>query len=612
MSRLPHTSSSVVPGAHLRLDGVSFSYPGRRVLTDVSFTVSAGQRVGIIGSNGSGKTTLLHLVAGRLAPTAGTLAVSGSEEVRIGLLRQEAPFSPDSSVAQALERAVEPARRAAVRLEEAASALAREPEGIEAAAAYSRALETAEELGAWRTDARIAATVSGLGLACLDRGRQVGCLSGGQRARLALACLLLSAPEVLLLDEPTNHLDDDAVSFLVEVLTAWRGPVLMASHDRAFLDEAATHLIDLDPSPVPQAVAGPLLEEGPGSGIGILRHTGSYSRYVAARAEAALRWQRRYDREQAEIARLRAAVRDEHTVGHEEWAARTEVRAAQKYYADRNARVVSRRVTDARARLEAAQAEQIRRPPSPLEFRLPATPGTGCPAAACDDGPDDPVLVATGVGVTGRLAPTSLTARPGQRWLVTGPNGSGKSTLLAVLAGALVPTCGQVNRPHGDRVGLLAQDGGLADPVGRGPGRTAAQAYTDLVGVARAQEVPLTAFGLISPRDLDHPVEALSLGQIRRLALAALLADPPWILLLDEPTNHLALDLVTALEEALLTYPGAVVVASHDRWLRRRWSGEHLEIGPGAGLGRRSTGGPHSTLSKARVCWRSPQEVRRR
>ncbi|MDO4242461.1 MAG: ABC-F family ATP-binding cassette domain-containing protein [Actinomyces sp.] len=630
MSRLQHTSSFIHTGAHLRLDGVSFSYPGHRVLTDVSFTVSAGQRVGLIGSNGSGKTTLLRLVAGRLTPSAGTIGLSapGGQEVHIGLLHQEPPFAPSCSVAQALEAAVSPARRAARTLDAAAQALAEHPESPEAADGYSCALKVAEALGAWDADVRINATVSGLGLDTVDRARPAGSLSGGQRARLALAWLLLSAPDVLALDEPTNHLDDTAAAFLVRTLTSWRGPVLMASHDRAFLDETATVLVDLDPAPIPDAVAGPLLEDGTGTGIGVVRHTGSFSDYVAARAQARSRWQRRYQEEQAEIARLRAAVRDQHTVGHLEWSPRTEIRKAQRYYADRNSKAVSRRVSDARSRLEAKVAAQIRRPPEELRFRVPEgrliTPA-GQPAGSAepsvilsqrptapaergiipadaspvllDRSPDaEPALVATQVGVAGRLAPTSLAVRRGERLLITGPNGSGKSTLLALLAGRLTPSVGLVRRADGDRIGLLAQDARLDDPRGRGPGRTAAQSYVDLVGQDRAREVPLASLGLLEARDLERPVATLSVGQQQRLALAVVLADPPEILLLDEPTNHLSLDLVTALEDAVATYPGTVVVASHDRWLRTRWPGRRHVMGTGASAmtGHRPATAPES------------------
>ncbi|MEA5121058.1 MAG: ABC-F family ATP-binding cassette domain-containing protein [Propionibacterium sp.] len=569
-------SSPLLPGAHLRVDGVSLAFADRRVLTDVSFVVSANERVGIIGENGSGKSTLLRIIAGLLPPDSGAVTVNATAGLTpsIGLLHQDAPFTPGDSIAQALESAVAPARDVLAAMDRHAAQMAADPDDQDAAARYAQTLDDAERLEAWDVDARIAAMLAGLGLDDLPTDRLTSEISGGQRARLSLAWLLLSAPDVLLLDEPTNHLDDHATAYLRSILLAWRGPVLFASHDRAFLDETVTSLIDLDPAPVPHAVAGPLTADGPGSGIGITRFTGSYSDYLAARNQAHLRWETQYRDEQAELKRLWASVRDNHVVGHENWKPRTEVRGAAKFYSDRNAAVVSRRVNDARSRLDDLEQRQIRRPPAGLRFGG-LTAGLELRNRREFSGP---VLAASEVAVSGRLESVSLTVSATEKWLVTGPNGSGKSTLLEVLAGQLDPTGGSVNAPAGLRIGMLSQDVDLPDPFERGDQRSVRQAYQDLLGAELAEQAPLSRFGLIAGRDENRPLLALSLGQQRRLALAVLLADPPDVLLLDEPTNHLSLLLVTELEAAIPGYPGTVVVASHDRWLRRNWTGQRFEM----------------------------------
>ncbi|MEJ6550356.1 ABC-F family ATP-binding cassette domain-containing protein [Corynebacterium sp. USCH3] len=546
----PSPVSSVSP---LCVDGLSVQIAGTRVLTDISFTVSPGQRVGLIGENGSGKSTVLHAVHGSLptgATTAGTVDVGQS---RVGLLHQQAPFRDDETVRDSLETAVAAERRAATALEQAA-----DPYDAEA---YAAALDVAERLDVWETDARISATLAGLGLAAVPQERRTGELSGGQRARLSLAWLLLNRPDILLLDEPTNHLDDAATRYLAGVLNTWKGPVLFASHDRAFLDHAASSLIDLDPAPSQVGVDG-----------GVTRYTGNYTDYLATRRDVRGRWERQYRDEQAELKRLRAGVRDNHQVGHVNFKPRTETRMAQKFYGDRNAKVVSRRVNDSRSRLEKLEESQVRKPPEELTF-------TGLTAAG-RKGTEErtgPVLVASEVAVAGRLGQTSLTVNGDEKLLVTGPNGSGKSTLLEVLAGALPPSSGTVGAA-GVSVGHLTQEVELPDPAGRGPGRTVERTYRDLLGDELAETVPLSTFGLIHPRDESRPLGELSLGQQRRVALAVLLAAPPDVLLLDEPDNHLSLSLVTALEEAIPAYPGAVVVASHDAWLRQRWRGERLEL----------------------------------
>lgn len=585
-----HNHSFSLPHTHLRVDAVSVVFPDRRVLTDISFTVSAGQRIGLIGENGSGKSTLLRVAAGLLQPDSGSVHLvggtggAGSGSASVGLLHQEAPFHPADSVHQALESAVAEQRQSLSQLDRAAETFAAQPADSTAADAYAEALATAERLDAWNTDSRVASMLAGLGLDTLDPERRTDQLSGGQRARLALAWLLLRGPDVLLLDEPTNHLDDAAVAHLSRELSAWRGPVVFASHDRSFLDENATGLIDLDPSARPLANTHEDSDE-PGSGYGVNVHTGNYSEYLVARNAARTRWERQYRDEQAELRRLRAAVGDSQIVGHEEWRPRSEVRAAQKHYADRNAKVVARRVNDARSRLAELEAAQIRQPSTQLRFAgVPSVSTksiseTQTAAPATDDPTQKQTLVvAHEATVTHRLNSVSLRLRHHQKLLITGANGVGKSTLLRAIAGELSIDSGTLTVQKGTRVGMLGQDVQLADPLARGNTRTVIECYRDALGLALAEQRPLESIGLIAERDFERPVTKLSLGQQRRLELAILLADPPELLLLDEPSNHLSLVLVTELEQAINDYQGSVIIASHDRWLREHWQHEQLHL----------------------------------
>ncbi len=553
-------ASSASGADHLRVDGLSRSFPDRRVLTDVSFTVPSGERACLIGENGSGKSTLLRIIAGLDEPDAGTVAAPG----QVGLFHQQPPFPGRFTVAEALADAAAPLRQLTVRVEAEADAMAAgEPS---AADRFAAALAEAERRNAWELDHVLGRLLDGLGLAAVPRDRRAAEMSGGQLSRLSLAWMLVRRPDTLLLDEPTNHLDDRAADLVADLLVGWSGPVLMASHDRAFIDAVATTLLDLDPAPLRHEVVRHD-RDSPGSGFGVTRFSGSYTDYLAWREADRDRWERQYRDEQQELDRLRQRVRDDHSHGH----TNREFHAtgmAKKFFADRNAKVVSRRVNDATAALAQLEAAQVRKPPATLQFRgLSGRPSGRLRTAG-------PVLTATGVSVPGRLAPTSLALGAHSRLLVTGPNGCGKSTLLAILAGGLEPASGAVHRVERLSVAMLGQD-----VAPRDPDRTVLETYREAVGGAAADRTPLSAVGLVAGRDEGRPVGTLSVGQQRRLDLAILLAHPPDVLLLDEPTNHLALRLATELVTAIPDYPGAVVVASHDRWLRRHWAGDTLAIG---------------------------------
>lgn len=546
----------------IKADGLSAAYADRNVLRELDFVVSPGERLGLIGENGVGKSTLLRLLGGR-APdrlhTDGRL----SRPQRTGLLLQELPFPDDVRIGEVLEAQIAEIRAVERELDAAAAALADPVSGgsAEASARYSAALDAAERAEVWTVDARRDELLDGLGVSRLGLDRRIGEMSGGQRSRFALGALLLGAPDALLLDEPTNHLDDQAALFLEERLRAWRGPVVFASHDREFLDRVATGLLDLDPA---RSAASTALDASGGTVFG-----GSFSEYLVAKADARARWERQYEAEQDELRRLREAVNETaRSVSHGRGPTDND-KFISKFKHGRTDVAVARRVHNAEQRLATLEREQLRKPTARLEFG-------GIPTGAHALGDDGLLVQLTDAAVGDRLAVGSLRIAPLERLLVTGANGAGKSTLLGLLAGRLEPSSGTVARRRGLRVGLLEQDVRFADPDA-----SPRALYERTIGERRAEQVPLAGLGLIARRDLDRPVGALSVGQQRRLALALVIARPPHVFLLDEPTNHLSLALATELEEALGGYPGAVLIASHDRWLRRRWEGAELRLDAG-------------------------------
>ncbi|MER5438268.1 ABC-F family ATP-binding cassette domain-containing protein [Streptomyces sp. NPDC002790] len=524
----------------------------RRVLDGVSLTAAPGRRIGLIGENGVGKSTLLRLLAGVDTPDSGSVV----RPPDLGFLQQEAPYEATTTIADVLADALRETRAALAELDRIGDELARTPEDSdtypELLATYGQLLEDAREREAWDADRRAEITLAGLGLGSLAHTRALGSLSGGQRGRLSLAALLARRPAALLLDEPTNHLDDDAALFVEEQVRALPGVVVLASHDRAFLDAVCTDLVDLDP-----AVEGPV------------RFGGNYSAYLGEKRAERGRWERRFAEEQEELVALRHAAGVSARRVAPDRAPRDNEKMGYGVRANRVQSQISRRVRNATRRLEELERTQVAAPPPPLRFRpdrlADRWSGEG-------EDIDEPLVSLRAVDVPGRLTLDRLDVTPDDRLLVTGANGSGKSTLLAVLAGQLTAR-GGTRRRAGLSVGLLAQDSVFARPE-----RTARDTYAQELGFARAEAVPLAGLGLLGPADLGKPVGRLSVGQRRRLALALLVADPPELLLLDEPTNHLSPTLCDELEDALGAGPGAIVVACHDRRLRERWQGREIRL----------------------------------
>ncbi|WP_367434164.1 ABC-F family ATP-binding cassette domain-containing protein [Streptomyces celluloflavus] len=518
----------------------------RRILDGVGLTAAPGHRIGLIGENGVGKTTFLRILAGIDEPDSGSVV----RPPGLGFLHQEMPYAAGSTIADVLDDALREARGILAELDRLTQSLARTPEDSTAHAelldSYARHLEHARQREVWDADRRAAIVLDGLGLGALAHQRTLGSLSGGQRGRLALAALLVRRPPALLLDEPTNHLDDSAAAFVEEQVRQLPGVVVAASHDRAFLDAVCTDVIDLDP-----AVDGPV------------RYGGNYSAYLVEKRAERERWLRRHAEEEQELAELRrSAGVTAHRVapGHER-------RDNEKMgYGHRSGRVqnqISRRVRNATRRLQELERDRVAAPPQVLRLRhtslaQPSAEGT--------------LVSLRGVRVPGRLTVGRLDVSATERLLVTGGNGAGKSTLLTVLVGRLEAE-GEVRRRRGLTVGMLSQD-----TVFDRSDRSARETYESVLGAERADAVPLSTLGLLHEADLDNPVGHLSVGQRRRLALALLTARPPALLLLDEPTNHLSPRLCDELESALGTGPGAIVLASHDRWLRRRWPGRELRL----------------------------------
>ncbi|MFI0763234.1 ABC-F family ATP-binding cassette domain-containing protein [Streptomyces anulatus] len=572
--------------AQLAMKDVSKAYGDRSVLDQVTLTVRPGEKTAVIGENGSGKSTLLRLLAGVEQPDTGEITVRFPGGT--GYLAQTLDLDPADTVQDAVDAALAELRDLEHRIREAEAGLSERKPGDpgptdEELAAYGDLLTAYEDRDGYRADARTEAALHGLGLAHLTRDRALATLSGGEQSRLALACVLAAAPELLLLDEPTNHLDARAVGWLEDHLRGHRGTVVAITHDRAFLERVTSVILEVDRD----------LRT-------VTRYGDGWEGYRTAKAAARRRWAQEHEEYLTDLARTEELVE---AAGARLAATGGDPKQGFGKHRRSHEAKLSGQVRAARTRLDALRRSPVPPPPRPLAFtgRPAVTDGTGT-ADRDGTGTPDSVRTATGTGtgdrdgtatgtgtgdrartlveldavsVGDRLRLPSLRVASGARLLVTGENGAGKTTLLRVLAGDLTPDTGTVTRRA--RVGYLPQEL-PARPTRRTLLATFAAGRP---GFPDEYAEELLALGLFRPEDLDVPVASLSVGQQRRLALARLVTRPADLLVLDEPTNHIALSLVEELEQALDQYPGAVVVVSHDRSFRARFTGDVLELRAG-------------------------------
>ncbi|WP_069753213.1 ABC-F family ATP-binding cassette domain-containing protein [Streptomyces sp. EN16] len=568
--------------AQLAMKDVSKAYGDRSVLDQVTLTVRPGEKTAVIGENGSGKSTLLRLLAGVEQPDTGEITVRFPGGT--GYLAQTLDLDPADTVQDAVDAALAELRDLEHRIREAEAGLSERKPGDpgptdEELAAYGDLLTAYEDRDGYRADARTEAALHGLGLAHLTRDRALATLSGGEQSRLALACVLAAAPELLLLDEPTNHLDARAVGWLEDHLRGHRGTVVVITHDRAFLERVTSVILEVDRD----------LRT-------VTRYGDGWDGYRTAKAAARRRWAQEHEEYLTDLARTEELVE---AAGARLAATGGDPKQGFGKHRRSHEAKLSGQVRAARTRLDALRRSPVPPPPRPLAFtgRPAVTDGTGPAdrdgtATGAGTGDHDRTATGTGTGdhartlveldavsVGDRLRLPSLRVASGARLLVTGENGAGKTTLLRVLAGDLTPDAGTVTRRA--RIGYLPQEL-PARPTRRTLLATFAEGRP---GFPDEYADELLALGLFRPEDLDVPVASLSVGQQRRLALARLVTRPADLLVLDEPTNHIALSLVEELEQALDQYRGAVVVVSHDRSFRARFTGDVLELRAGRPAG---------------------------
>ena len=496
----------------LELQNLGKSFGEHEVLQDVNAGVERGDRIGIIGANGTGKTTLLRILCGECLPDAGDAAFGAG--VTTGYLEQNARLDPALDVYATMKLVFTPALDAMQEMEALQKQLAAAPHDAALAEKIAHCTAVIDAMDAYNMDTQIKKVLNGMGFPAQTWTKLAGVLSGGEQTRLRLARLLLERPDLLILDEPTNHLDLETMEWLESYLKAYRGAVLVVSHDRYFLDSVCTRIWEL-------------------RGKTIKTYRGNYSAYLPQREAADERQQKLHD----------AAV---------------EKAAKLQDYVDRN---LVRASTTKMAQSRRKQLEKLEIVEAPtaeaweLNFRF-----------EYDIEPYDELVIMKNLSV--RIGERTLidaldyVVHRGDKLVIAGPNGAGKSTLLQVLDGKRRPSGGMVRLGTGARPSIFAQQqnrlgqGRVIDVIwNKYPRMTELEVRSHLAKLGFRGE---TVF---------KPCEALSGGELARLRFAEIVLERPNLLFLDEPTNHLDIYTRENLTEALMAYTGTLLMVTHDRHL---------------------------------------------
>ncbi len=529
----------------LQLSNVCKRYGDVTVLESVSFIANPGDRLGLIGPNGCGKTTLLRIIAGQEQPDEGSVQFNQSV-LRLGYLEQGLHYAEKDSLADFLQVGGAALDAAAARVEQLASRLAT-ASGVEQARlmeAYGDALAELETLAEAQTPLHeVEAVMTGLGLGDVALDTPVANLSGGQKTRLGLARLLKHKPQLLLLDEPTNHLDIEALEWLEAWLRAYRGAALIVSHDRTFLDNTVSKVLDMDPKTHT-----------------VVEYTGNYSDYIETWEQKQEKQWARWRDQQAEIRRVQQDI-----VRTKNQALSVELTTTPREPGVRRiAKKVAKKAKSRQKKLERylENEERVEKPQATWQMKLAFenTPESGQDVLVLQD-----VAVGyEGVELAGGIEQVLCA---GERVAMIGPNGAGKTTLLRVIAGQLSPLAGEVRLGANVKLGYFAQEQEMLNPEST-PFETIVAAAPMSATEARS----FLHYFLFTGDEVFVPVGALSYGERARLALASLVATGCNFLMLDEPINHLDIPSRARFEQAMQAFKGTVLAVVHDRYFIRRFA----------------------------------------
>lgn len=510
---------------------IAKSFGVNAVLRDVSLTVQQGDRIGLVGVNGCGKSTLMRILAGLDAQDGGEISLVRG--LRVGYLAQQNMVTSGETVWNELQKVYEQVFAMEKKLRELEDEMAHAHTDAQRfaqlSADYDRLTQRFEEADGYSWKSMVSGVLNGLGFKPAQYDQCVDSLSGGEQTRLCLARLLLQKPDLLLLDEPTNHLDMETLQWLENYLAAYKGSVLVISHDRYFLDHVCTGIVEILMGSSEQ-------------------YNGNYTRYIAQRQERFESRMRAYEIQQKEIERQQAIIARYRMFNREK-----SIRAAES----------REKALDRMEKLEKPVDERA------IRFSFEARRRTGEDVLQLTE-------ISKSFGEKHLFHDLTLRVRAGDRVALIGPNGVGKSTLIKIIVGEEQPDTGFIRYGSNVDIGYYDQHQSTLHAD-----KTALDEIWDRFPQMEQSSVrgALGMF-LFTGDDVFKPIHTLSGGEKGRVALTALMLRKDNLLLLDEPTNHLDMDSREVLEDALTDFGGTIITVSHDRYFINRIANRIIEMQP--------------------------------
>lgn len=508
-------------------------FNGQALLKDINFTVEDREAVGLIGINGCGKSTLLNIITGREGydkTTEGLGSVNIAGKASIGFLRQNSGLNSELTIGEEMKNAFAPLLETLDKMKVLEKKMADGGDIDSISHEYAELSSYFEARDGYRIDVKIKQVLNGMGFGSTPTDRVISTLSGGEKARLALAKLLLEEPNLLILDEPTNHLDFETLMWLEDYLKGYKGAIIIVSHDRYFLNKVCTRICEI--------------EQGR-----LTSYRGDYSSYLVQKKMNSERQLKEYEAQQKEIAKL------------EDYVAKNLVRASTSKMAKSRQHMLDR--------IERIDKPLMYSKPPKIKLEYDIEPTKDIVRVV-----DCPLVVGEGADKKELIKSLTMNVRRGEHVAIIGANGIGKTSILKLIQGIIPHEGGNISWGGNVKISYFEQEHAILDPH-----KTVLEEIMDRYPrLSEQQARSVLGAVLLTGENVFKPISVLSGGERAKLCFAIMALNRGNVLVLDEPTNHLDLSTKEVLEDALAEFGGTIILVSHDRYLLNKVASRIIEI----------------------------------